>query len=47
MTPRPGRVRKIVEVGIPRPRTLGRNAHTVDVARTSSELHDLLSGAAV
>lgn len=47
MTPRPGRVREIVEVGIPRPRTLGRNAHTADVARTSSELHDLLSGAAV
>jgi len=45
LSPRPGRVREIVEVDIPRPRTLGRNAHTADVARISSELHDLLAPA--
>ena len=43
LSARPGRVREIVEVDIPRPRTLGRNARTVDVARISGELHDLLA----
>lgn len=45
MTPRPGRIHRIVEVDIPRPRTLGRNAHAADVARISNELHDLLAPA--
>lgn len=42
LTPRPGRIRKIVEVNIPRPRTLGRNEHQAEVARCSAELHELL-----
>jgi NitT/TauT family transport system ATP-binding protein len=42
LTPRPGRVREIIDVRIPRPRTLGRTAHLDEVARCSAELHDLL-----
>jgi NitT/TauT family transport system ATP-binding protein len=42
LTERPGRVRRILDVPIPRPRTLGRNAHLQDVARISAELHELL-----
>ena len=42
LTPRPGRIRKIVDVDIPRPRTLGRNAYLEEVARCSAELHELL-----
>lgn len=42
LSPRPGRIRKIVDVDIPRPRTLGRNAHLADVARVSADLHELL-----
>lgn len=42
LSPRPGRIRKVVDVDIPRPRSLGRNAHLEDVARVSAELHELL-----
>jgi NitT/TauT family transport system ATP-binding protein len=42
LSPRPGRVREILDVRIPRPRTLGRTAHLDEVARCSAELHDLL-----
>ncbi|SCL19791.1 NitT/TauT family transport system ATP-binding protein [Micromonospora nigra] len=42
LSPRPGRVRRIVDVTVPRPRTLGRNAHLADVARISADLHELL-----
>lgn len=42
LSPRPGQVREIIDVRIPRPRTLGRTAHTDEVARCSAELHDLL-----
>ena len=42
LSPRPGRIRKVVEVDVPRPRTLGRNAHLADVARISADLHELL-----
>ena len=42
MSPRPGQVRKVVEVDIPRPRSLGYNAHLDEVARTSAHLHELL-----
>jgi NitT/TauT family transport system ATP-binding protein len=42
LTPRPGRLRRIVDVTIPRPRTLGHNAYLEEVARCSAELHELL-----
>ncbi|HEY8451376.1 MAG TPA: ABC transporter ATP-binding protein [Natronosporangium sp.] len=44
LTPRPGRVRTILNVDIPRPRSLGRNAKLEEVARISAELHELLVG---
>ncbi|GII30064.1 ABC transporter ATP-binding protein [Planotetraspora mira] len=42
LSPRPGRIRKVVDVDIPRPRSLGRNAHLEQVARCSADLHELL-----
>lgn len=42
LTPRPGSVLTVVDVGILRPRTLGRGAHTAEVARCSAELHEIL-----
>ncbi|GAA4688231.1 ABC transporter ATP-binding protein [Phytohabitans rumicis] len=42
LSPRPGRLRRIVDVNIPRPRTLGHNAYLEEVARCSAELHELL-----
>jgi NitT/TauT family transport system ATP-binding protein len=45
LSPRPGKVSQIVDVDIPRPRTLGRNAHAADVARISNDLHDMLAPA--
>jgi NitT/TauT family transport system ATP-binding protein len=43
LSPRPGRVREIVDITIPRPRTLGHTAHVAEVARISSHLHTLLT----
>ncbi|RJQ79706.1 ABC transporter ATP-binding protein [Pseudonocardiaceae bacterium YIM PH 21723] len=40
--PRPATVTEVVTVDLPRPRSLGHGSHTVDVARISSRLHDLL-----
>ncbi|KAA9085441.1 ABC transporter ATP-binding protein [Microbacterium radiodurans] len=45
MSPRPGRIRRIIDVDIPRPRTLGQGSHTAQSARVSAELHDLLQPA--
>jgi NitT/TauT family transport system ATP-binding protein len=42
LSPRPGRIREILDIKIPRPRTLGRTAHLCEVARCSAELHELL-----
>ena len=42
LTARPGRVREIVKVDIPRPRSFGLNSHTDDVGLCSAQLHDLL-----
>ncbi|MDA4891860.1 ABC transporter ATP-binding protein [Streptomyces sp. MS2A] len=42
MRPRPGRIREIVPVPIPRPRSLGGSAHADEVTRVSGRLHDLL-----
>ena len=41
MSPRPGQIRKILDIGVPRPRTLGHDAHQDEVARASAELHEL------
>ncbi|MDX6293435.1 MAG: NitT/TauT family transport system ATP-binding protein [Kribbellaceae bacterium] len=43
LSPRPGRLREIVDITIPRPRTLGQNAYVTEVARISSQLHGLLA----
>ncbi|WP_166345660.1 ABC transporter ATP-binding protein [Phytoactinopolyspora limicola] len=45
LSPRPGRLERIVDVPIPRPRTLGHNAHADQVSAISAELHDLLQPA--
>jgi NitT/TauT family transport system ATP-binding protein len=42
LSPRPGRIREVLDITIPRPRTLGRTAHLEEVARCSAELHELL-----
>jgi len=42
LSPRPGRIRDVVEIKIPRPRSLGRNAYHEEVARCSADLHELL-----
>ncbi|WP_326569982.1 ABC transporter ATP-binding protein [Actinacidiphila glaucinigra] len=42
LSPRPGRIRDVVDIAIPRPRALGRTAHLGEVARCSAHLHELL-----
>jgi NitT/TauT family transport system ATP-binding protein len=42
MSPRPGRIARILEVGAPRPRSLGLTAHAEELDRISAELHELL-----
>ncbi|MDY7088538.1 MAG: ABC transporter ATP-binding protein [Actinomycetota bacterium] len=42
LSSRPGRVRKLVRIPIPRPRSFGHNAHMEEVAKVSAELHTLL-----
>ncbi|MEU3185115.1 ABC transporter ATP-binding protein [Streptomyces sp. NPDC006923] len=42
LSPRPGRIREVVGIDIPRPRTPGRTAHLAEVARFSADLHELL-----
>jgi NitT/TauT family transport system ATP-binding protein len=42
MTPRPGRIREIVDVDVPRPRTLGHNAYTEKLSGYAAALRDLL-----
>jgi NitT/TauT family transport system ATP-binding protein len=43
LTPRPGRLREVVDIDIPRPRSLGQNAHLAEVAQISGLLHGLLA----
>jgi NitT/TauT family transport system ATP-binding protein len=42
MTPRPGRIAKIVPVDLPRPRSLGESRRSEELHRRSAELHELL-----
>ncbi len=42
LSPRPGRIQKILDIPIPRPRSFGHNAHMEEVGRISAELHELL-----
>jgi NitT/TauT family transport system ATP-binding protein len=42
LSSRPGQLRTTMPVDIPRPRSLGRNAHLETVARCSAELHEVL-----
>jgi NitT/TauT family transport system ATP-binding protein len=42
LSARPGRLRRLVEADIPRPRSFGHNAHLEQVATCSAELHQLL-----
>ena len=43
LTPRPGRMREIVDIDIPRPRSLAQDAHAAEVAEISARLHQLLA----
>ncbi|MFC6156822.1 ABC transporter ATP-binding protein [Kribbella sp. NPDC058693] len=43
LTPRPGRMREVVDIDIPRPRSLAQNAYVTEVATISARLHGLLS----
>ncbi|GLY03567.1 MULTISPECIES: ABC transporter ATP-binding protein [Actinoplanes] len=42
LSPRPGRIKEIVEIEVPRPRSLGQNEHTAELARVQARLHELL-----
>jgi NitT/TauT family transport system ATP-binding protein len=42
MSPRPGRIARVLEVKAPRPRSLGLTAHAEELDRVSAELHELL-----
>lgn len=42
LSPRPGRLQEIVEVHLPRPRSLGQTEYAADVSRISTRLHELL-----
>ena len=42
MSPRPGRIARILPVGADRPRSLGLSADTSELDRVGAELHDLL-----
>ena len=42
LTSHPGRIRQIIEVNIPQPRSLGFGAHLAEVSQVMAELHELL-----
>jgi NitT/TauT family transport system ATP-binding protein len=42
LTSHPGRIRQIIEVTIPQPRSLGFGAHLAEVSQVMAELHELL-----
>src|SRR5690606_31247049 len=42
MTERPGRVRTVIDIDVPRPRSLGQSSYSAQMAQYAAELHDLL-----
>lgn len=42
MSPRPGRIREVIDVDVPRPRSLGHTDHTDQLADYAAALRDLL-----
>ncbi|GAA2881629.1 ABC transporter ATP-binding protein [Actinoplanes cyaneus] len=42
LSSRPGQVRRVVDVHLPRPRSFGHNAYTAQAAECAAELHELL-----
>ena len=42
LSPRPGRLREIVEIDIARPRSLGHDSHSAELGELRARLHDLL-----
>ena len=42
LSPRPGRIRRVLDIAIPRPRSFGYNAHLEEVAESVAELHEML-----
>lgn len=42
LTPRPGRVARIVDVPVPRPRAFGEEAHVAELARVEDEIRTIL-----
>jgi NitT/TauT family transport system ATP-binding protein len=42
LSPRPGQIRRILDIDVPQPRSLGFNAHLEEVSKIVAELHDLL-----
>jgi NitT/TauT family transport system ATP-binding protein len=42
LSPRPGRVREILDIDVPRPRSLGHTDHSEQLARYTADLHELL-----
>ena len=42
MSPRPGRIARVLEVSAPRPRSLGLTAHSAELDHVGAELHELL-----
>jgi NitT/TauT family transport system ATP-binding protein len=42
MSPRPGRIARVLQVSAPRPRSLGVTAHSAELDHVAAELHELL-----
>ena len=42
LTERPGRIRTVIDIDVPRPRSLGQNEHSARMAEYAARLHDLL-----
>jgi NitT/TauT family transport system ATP-binding protein len=42
LSPHPGRIRRILDIDIPQPRSLGVNSHLAEVSSVVAEMHELL-----